>query len=165
VTPKKRFMGLFDYDLDPCATEGLKKINTRIMSGFKVIKISKTNNKARVKVLYKLKGIFVLSCVPVPNIQFISYNDWKGIAIFDLVKTNNMWKIDTLSIDIQPPLPKSEDWAFNKIEKLIKYQKNNIDFDNKAKECIDAIKEGKSCLIQRWDKVRQEINKRGTSNE
>jgi len=150
VTPTERFMGLFDYDLDPCTTEGLRQINTRIMSGFKIKKINKTKNKARVRALYKVKGILVLACLPTPNVQFISYKNWNGIATYDLVKDNNKWKIRELFIDIQPPLPKSEKWAIEKIEKIIQQNANNSYFVDKAKGCITDLHKDKNCLIQKW---------------
>jgi hypothetical protein len=151
VTQRERFMMIqFDFDLDLCKTEGLNKINSNVMSGYKLTKSKIIKNKAKLKVIYKMKGIINIACVPTPNIQFIPYKNWKATATFDLIKHQNKWKINEWFIDIQPPFPKSEDWAIEKIERGIQYNANNSIFVDKAKECINNIKKDKNCLIQKW---------------
>jgi len=150
VSPKKRFMGLFDFDLDVCKTEGLKKIYSNLMSNYKIKKSNIVKNKAKVKVIYNMKGILNFACVPIPNVQFISNKNWKATATYDLVKEKDRWKIIECFIDSQPPLPKSVDWGIEKINRIIQYNASNSNFVDKAKKCITDIKNDKNCLVQKW---------------
>jgi len=151
VTPRERFMMVqFDFDLDPCETEGLKKIDSRLMSSYKIAKVIRKKNKAKVTVIYNIKGVFAVACVPTPNVQFIPSKKWKATATFDLMKHEDRWKINEWFIDSQPPLPKSENWAIDKINRIIHYNATNSHFVDKAKKCITEIKNDKNCLVQKW---------------
>jgi len=103
-----------------------------------------------VTVIYNLKGVFAVACVPTPNVQFIPSKKWKATATFDLVKQEDRWKINKWFIDSQPPLPKSENWAIDKINRIIHHNATKSHFVDKAKECIIDIKNDKNCLVQKW---------------
>ena len=149
VTNKERFMMVqFDFDLDVCNTEGLRSINSRIMTGHNISEINKIDDEAKVVVVYKVKGIFNFACVPRPNIHFIPYENWKMTVSYDLVRQNNIWKIKEWFIEDQPPFPKSQNWAIDKINDIVQFNKDNFDFVDKAKKCIVDIKDNKECLIQ-----------------